>query len=110
MPARAPTHSLIARSRDADDLIIVVDRGGGPGGVTRIERQLANLVRSRTPHDRAELDPLRRVRIAVRIHEVVLRPSNHAALVVDAGGEAVGAAEGGQGPHHSPLPDEPETL
>jgi len=60
------------------------------------------------PHDRAELQGLRRD--ARRVVHSVLGPADDLTLVVGAGREAVRAAERRQRPHHAVFPYEAETL
>ena len=57
VPRGVSADCLIARAGDAHRLTFVVDRGRGAGGVIlRPERQLTDLLRSRSPDHGAELD------------------------------------------------------
>src|SRR5262249_9731488 len=99
---------LVADARNAYDLSTVIDRRGGTAGVARNQRKLPDLIGSGAPDHRMELENLSVY--AALVMNTILRPADHLARVVGAGGKAVVAArQGMKRPHCAVLPDEPKT-
>src|SRR5262245_4832867 len=99
---------LVADARHAYDLSPVIDRGGGPAGVARNQRELLDLIGSGTPDHRMELEDL--PIYTAWVMNTILGPSDHLTRVVGAGGKAVVAArQGVKRPHRTVLPYEPKT-
>src|SRR5579863_8088335 len=96
MTRRETADLLIARSRNADDLTVVVDSRRRAVGIASVRRQLMDRVsRAGFPNDRKELQDVTGSD-ARRIVIGRLRPSNNSAALVDAGGIAVAAAQRGE--------------
>src|SRR5690242_17588894 len=108
MRGRMPSNSLVAGTRNTDDLTIVIDRGGGPGGVSRNERERVDFIwRSESPHGWAKLE---NSGAATRwIMNAILSPSHYLTEVVSSSCEAViSAREIRQSTHLPLLPNESE--
>ena len=93
----------IAVAGNTDNLAPIVDPRRGRGGITGQRPQLVHRALLRVPHDRAELELLRRV--ARRIEHRRLGPTDHLPGAVNAGRKSLIAAQRGQGFHHAVLPD-----
>src|SRR5215471_9019461 len=102
-----PSNRLVADSRDADDLPIVVDRGRGARGVAGDQRKLLDLIRNGAPDDCLELENLRRH--ARRVMNRVFRPADRLASIIRTRGKAVRPAERRQRSHRTAFPRETET-
>src|SRR5438128_7890346 len=96
---RMSSNGLVADARNAHDLTIVIDRGGGSGGVAGDQREVVDLICwSQSPHGWAKLEDLGAATGGVM--NTILRPPHHLTQVIGSGGKAIiSAREIGKSSH-----------
>src|SRR5947207_16009893 len=99
---------LVATTRNAHDLTIVIDRRGSSGSVAGDQRKVVDLIwRSQSPQGWAKLEDLGAATRGVM--NAILRPPDDLTQVIGSGGKAVVSTRKiGQSPHLALLPNEPE--
>src|SRR5262249_55421111 len=90
-----------ARARNAHDLPLIVDCGGGTRRIAGEGRKLLHLA-VRAPDHRAKLQDLE-IGVAGRIYGTVLGPTNHLPTVVRSGGGAVASTRAWRHSRHHPV-------
>src|SRR5438876_7316531 len=104
---RMSSNGLIADTRNAHDLTIVIDRRGGAGGVAGDEREFVDLIGPQSPHGWAKLEDLSAATRGVM--NAILRPPHHLTQIVGSGSKTVIATRKiGQSPHLALFPNEAE--
>src|SRR5438552_13204039 len=90
---RMSSNGLVADARNAHDLTIVIDRGGGAGSVAGDQREVVDLICwSQSPHGWAKLEDLVAwIGLAATggVMNAILRPPHYLAQVIGSGSKAV---------------------
>jgi hypothetical protein len=88
MLGRMSSDGLVANARNADNLTIVIDRGGSSGSVARDQRKVVDLIwRTQSPYRWAKLEDLGAATRGVM--NAILRPPDYLTQVIGAGSKTV---------------------
>src|SRR5438552_4809860 len=93
------SNGLVADTRNAHDLTIVIDRCGGSGSVAGDQREFVDLIwRSQSPHGWAKLEDLGAA--TRRVMNAILGPPDYLTQVIGSGSKTIiSSSKIGQSPH-----------